>query len=93
MHKIVSQSKFIFEKLGYKARLPKKKPSRRDKSHIENPYKNVPKSGVKEVYRKYYLDFVLFGFTADEVMETVNGAEGKDYKKLSKSEKKEGIRF
>ena len=90
LHKIASQSEFIFEKLGYKARLPKKKQSNRDKSHVENPYKNIPKFGVQEVYRKYYLDFVLLGFTADEVLETVNSANGKDYTKLSKKDMDKG---
>jgi len=90
LHKVASQSKFIFEKLGYKARLPTKigVPFVKSglKSYLKNPYKNVPKSGVQEVYRKYYLDFVLLGFTADEVIETVNSAHGKEYDTLSKNE-------
>ena len=87
-------SKFIFEKLGYKARLPTKIVPAIDKSalknYFQNPYKNVPKSDVQEVYRKYYLDFVLLGFTADEVLETVNSAHGKKYDKLSRKEMDKG---
>ena len=98
LHKVASQSKFIFEKLGYKARLPTKIGSNPKvdigksglKSYLKNPYKNVPKSGVQEVYRKYYLDFVLLGFTADEVIETVNSAHGKEYDTLSRKEMDEG---
>ena len=94
LHKVASQSKFIFEKLGYKARLPTKIVSGIDKSNLKsyfkNPYKNVPKSGVQEVYRKYYLDFVLLGFTADEVLKTVNSAHGKNYDKLSRKEMDKG---
>ena len=94
LHKVASQSKFIFEKLGYKARLPTTIVSGIDKSdlksYLKNPYKNVPKSDVQEVYRKYYLDFVLLGFTADEVLKTVNSAHGKNYDKLSRKEMDKG---
>ena len=36
---------------------------------FKNPYENVPKATIIAIYRKYYLDFVLFGFSVESVLD------------------------
>ena len=35
----------------------------------------MPKSAVIDLYRKYYLDFIVFGYSADSVEEVVDTAK------------------
>ena len=36
------------------------------------PETEIPKSLIKKIYAKYYLDFVLYGFSTDSVQAIVN---------------------
>ena len=44
-----------------------------------NKTKDLPKSAVIDLYRKYYLDFIVFGFSAESVEEVINGAMGPEF--------------
>ena len=44
-----------------------------------NKTKDLPKSAVVDLYRKYYLDFIVFGFSAESVEEVINGAIGPEF--------------
>ena len=46
------------------------------KSKTASLYSKVSKQAVIALYRKYYLDFVVFGFSADSVEEIINSASG-----------------
>ena len=68
LENIGDDAEYIFKKLNFTTRLPKshkssQKPKKRPK--VAYYYQNLPKSAVKEIYRKYYLDFVTFGFSAE----------------------------
>ena len=46
---------------------------------ISTKTKDLPKSAVIDLYRKYYLDFIVFGFSAESVEEVINGAIGPEF--------------
>ena len=72
-------SAYIFKQLNFNTSLPgdksnsaktKKTPEKSEKQ-LEDYYKSIPKDLIKKVYAKYYLDFVLFGFSSSMVSKIV----------------------
>ena len=68
LENIGDDAEYIFKKLNFTTRLPNshkssQKPKKRPK--VASYYSNLPRSAVKQIYRKYYLDFVTFGFSAE----------------------------
>ena len=41
----------------------------------ELKWQSVPRATAKKIYRHYYLDFVLFGYSPDEVMKFINATD------------------
>ena len=78
------ESKFVFDKVGFNTELPPNHGTSASKSKQTVPklttadhYATVPYQTVIEIYRKYYLDFVLFGFSADSVLDVVHASSQK----------------
>ena len=72
-------SAYVFKQLNFNTSLPgdksnsaktKKTPEKSEKQ-LEDYYKSIPKDLIKKVYAKYYLDFVLFGFSSSMVSKIV----------------------
>lgn len=63
-------SEYVFSQLNFKTGLPSFHSSSKNGSStkpLEDYYKNIPKALIKKIYSKYYLDFVLFGFSPASV--------------------------
>ena len=63
-------SEYVFSQLNFKTSLPSFHSSSKNgssKTPLEDYYKNIPKALIKKIYSKYYLDFVLFGFSPASV--------------------------
>ena len=57
-------SEYVFSQLNFSTRLPSfHSSSKSSQKPLEAYYRNIPKDLIKKVYSKYYLDFVLFGFS------------------------------
>lgn len=77
-----AESEFIFEKIGFNTHLPpnhgsstlKSSSAQKRKPTTAENYKEIPVKTIIDIYRKYYLDFVLFGFSAETVIEVVQMA-------------------
>ena len=84
-----AESEFVFEKVGFNTHLPPNhgssatskswtaKPTQKPTSKKPTTaelYKQIPVKTIVDIYRKYYLDFVLFGFSAETVVEVVQMA-------------------
>ena len=68
-------SEYVFQQLNFDAKLPSfHQSSKSTKKTIDEYYKKalIPKALIKKVYAKYYLDFVLFGFSPDSVKTIVD---------------------
>ena len=66
-------SEYVFQQLDFDAKLPLfHSSSKTSKKPLEDYYKNIPKELIKKIYAKYFLDFVLFGFSPDSVQSIVN---------------------
>ena len=75
-------SEYVFQQLNFDAKLPTfHSSSKASKKPLEDYYKNIPKVLIKKLYAKYFLDFVLFGFSPDSVQSIVNAGtdEPSDY--------------
>ena len=74
------ESNFVFEALKFNTHLPADHGSSSLKSKVKTTqkpttaerYKSIPIKTLIDIYRKYYLDFVVFGFSADSVLEVIN---------------------
>ena len=67
-------SEYVFKELEFDARLPAE-PNHANgtvNKTLEDYYKDIPKSLIKKIYAKYYLDFVLYGFSTESVEAIVN---------------------
>ena len=67
----MEDSEYVFSQLNFNIRLPSFHSSSKNgstKRPLEHYYKNIPKALIKKIYSKYYLDFVLFGFSPASVM-------------------------
>ena len=63
-------SESVFSQLNFNTSLPSFHSSSKNGSStkpLEDYYKNIPKALIKKIYSKYYLDFVLFGFSPASV--------------------------
>ena len=84
----LEDSAYVFKQLNFNTSLPgsylhtspgdksnsaktKKNPKKSEKQ-LEDYYKTIPKDLIKKVYAKYYLDFILFGFSSSMVSKIVN---------------------
>ena len=57
-------SEYVFSQLNFSSRLPTfHSSSKSSKKPLEDYYRSIPSDLIKKVYSKYYLDFVLFGFS------------------------------
>ena len=66
-------SEYVFQQLDFDAKLPIfHSSSKSSNKPLEDYYKNIPKELIKKLYAKYFLDFVLFGFSPDSVQSIVN---------------------
>ena len=67
-------SKYVFEELEFNSRLPTVHNHAKGevKKALEDYYKEIPKSLIKKIYAKYYLDFVLYGFSTESVKAMVD---------------------
>ena len=66
-------SEYVFQQLDFDAKLPHfHQSSKSTKKSLEDYYKNIPKALIKKLYAKYFLDFVLFGFSPDSVKSIVD---------------------
>ena len=66
-------SEYVFQELDFDAKLPLfHSSSKSTKKSLEDYYKNIPKALIKKLYAKYFLDFVLLGFSSDQVQSIVN---------------------
>ena len=77
-------SEYVFSQLNFKTGLPSFHSSSKNGSStkpLEDYYKNIPKALIKKLYAKYFLDFVLLGFSPDSVQSIVNAGtdEPSDY--------------
>ena len=75
-------SEYVFQQLNFDAKLPTfHSSSKASKKPLEDYYKNIPKALIKKLYAKYFLDFVLLGFSPDSVQSIVNAGtdEPSDY--------------
>ena len=86
-------SQYVFDELELNARLPAVHNHVERGMTLEDYYKDIPKSLTKKIYAKYYLDFVLYGFSTESVEAIVNiGTEEqsnysyKSYKGFNSSE-------
>lgn len=86
-------SQYVFDELELNARLPAVHNHVERGMTLEDYYKDIPKSLIKKIYAKYYLDFVLYGFSTESVEAIVNiGTEEpsnysyKSYKGFNSSE-------
>ena len=95
-------SAYVFKQLNFNTSLPglinsskTKKNPEKSKKQLEDYYKSIPKDLIKKVYAKYYLDFVLFGFSSSMVSQIVNSGIDKpsNYTKTSKYVWDNPIRF
>lgn len=95
-------SAYVFKQLNFNTSLPglingskTKKNPEKSKKKLEDHYKSIPKDLIKKVYAKYYLDFVLFGFSSSMVSQIVNSGidEPSNYTKTSKYLWDNSIRF
>ena len=77
------ESNFVFNALNFNTYLPNDhgssmlkntwmKGKTTQKPTTAERYKSVPIKTIIDIYRKYYLDFVVFGFSADSVLEIIN---------------------
>ena len=65
-------SEYVFQKLNFNTSLPglintrknEEKTKKYSRKQLEDYYRNIPKALIKKVYAKYYLDFVLLGFSS-----------------------------
>ena len=65
-------SDYVFRQLNFNTSLPglintrknDEKTKKNPRKQLEDYYKNIPKALIKKVYAKYYLDFVLLGFSS-----------------------------
>ena len=78
-------SQYVFEALEFDTRLPYE-PNHTEvkggvKKTLEDYYADIPKSLIKKTYAKYFLDFVLLGFSTDSVQAIVDAGtdEPSDY--------------
>ena len=66
-------SEYVFQQLDFDAKLPIfHSSSKATKKPLGDYYKNIPKELIKKLYAKYFLDFVLFGFSPDSVQSIVD---------------------
>ena len=66
-------SEYVFQQLNFDAKLPTfHTSSKASKKPLEDYYKNIPKVLIKKLYAKYFLDFILFGFSPDSVQSILN---------------------
>ena len=66
-------SEYVFQQLDFDAKLPLfHQSSKSTKKSLEDYYRNIPKALIKKLYAKYFLDFVLFGFSPDSVKSIVD---------------------
>ena len=65
-------SQYVFDELELNARLPAVHNHVERGMTLEDYYKDIPKSLTKKIYAKYYLDFVLYGFSTESVEAIVN---------------------
>ena len=66
-------SEYVFQQLDFDAKLPIfHSSSKTSKKTLEDYYENIPKELIKKLYAKYFLDFVLFGFSPDSVQSIVD---------------------
>ena len=73
-------SKYIFDLLSFKTHLPMRHDSSSDHSNsLSHYYRNIPKSVLKAVYSKYFLDFVLFDFNTDQVEKIIESGNDEKY--------------
>ena len=92
-------SAYVFKKLNFNTSLPAvintSKTKKNPRKQLEEYYKNIPKALIKKVYAKYYLDFVLLGFSSSMVLEIVNSGtdEPSNYTKRSSYIYNDPIRF
>ena len=92
-------SAYVFEELNFNTSLPSvinsSKTKKNPRKQLEEYYKNIPKALIKKVYAKYYLDFVLFGFSSSMVSEIVNSGtdEPSNYTRMSSYLYDDSIRF
>ena len=64
------ESVFFFNKFNMNTHLPVDHRSASEKSHPPSWfYRNVSRETLENVYRKYYQDFLAFGYSADSVLE------------------------
>ena len=64
----------MFEKLEFNARLPAVHNHAEGEVNkaLEDYHKDISKSLIEKIYAKYYLDFVLFGFSLESVKAMVD---------------------
>ena len=75
-----AESNFVFEALKFNTHLPadhsssslKSKVKTKKKLTTSERYASIPIKTMIDIYRQYYLDFVVFGFSADSVLEVIN---------------------
>ena len=67
-------SEYVFDELKFNARLPAvhNHADGEVKKALEDYYKDIPKSLIKKIYAKYFLDFVLYGFSTESVKAMVD---------------------
>ena len=66
-------STYVFQKLHFNTSLPSfHTTSTKPKTTLEDYYADIPKTLIKRIYAKYYLDFVLLGFSSEMVSKIVN---------------------
>ena len=82
-----AESSYIFEEINFNTHLPtyhgtsssqkktpfgkKAKVKTTQKPSTAERYKGIPLKTMIDIYRLYYLDFVVFGFSADSVLEII----------------------
>ena len=92
-------SAYVFKKLNFNTSLPAvintSKTKKNPRKQLEEYYKNIPKALIKKVYAKYYLDFVLLGFSSSMVSQIVDSGtdEPSNYTKRSSYIYDDPIRF
>ena len=63
------EAPYVFHKLGLNTHMPTDYNSASDKSHeVKWFYRNVSRKTIENIYRKYYQDFLTFGYSADSVL-------------------------
>ena len=79
-------SNFVFTQFQAHTRLPTHHSTSTHegpKPSVESYYAVLPRSAVISLYRRYYLDFVTFAFSPDQVEHLVNLAQGDEFRNTS----------